>query len=68
MEAETALRRAVELLCERQVWREAAAASRDLARILRDAGRTGDAVATLEEAAELAMRIGTQPPRTRGRA
>jgi len=68
VEAETALRRAVELLCERQVWREAAAASRDLARILRDAGRTGDAVATLEEAAELAMRIGTQPPRTRGRA
>ena len=66
--AEKALRRAVELLSDRQVWREAAAASRDLARILRDEGRTADAVATLEQAAELAMRIGTQSPRSRGLA
>jgi tetratricopeptide (TPR) repeat protein len=67
-EAEEALRRAIELLSERQVWREAAAASRDLARMLRDLGRTADAVATLEEAAEIAMRIGTASPGTRRRA
>jgi tetratricopeptide (TPR) repeat protein len=67
-EAEAAYRSAIELLSGRRVWREAAAASRDLARMLRDLGRTDDAVATLEEAAELAMRIGTQPPRTYGRA
>jgi tetratricopeptide (TPR) repeat protein len=67
-EAEAALRRAIELLSERQVWREAAGASRDLARMLRDLGRTADAVATLEQAAELAMRIGTPSPRTRGLA
>ena len=66
--AEDALRRAVQHLSERQVWREAAGASRDLARLLRNAGRTGDAVAVLEQAAELAMRIGTQAPRVRGRA
>ena len=67
-EAESALRRAIDLLTGRQVWREAAGASRDLARVLRDAGRTVDAVSTLEQAAELAMRIGTQPPRMHGRA
>jgi tetratricopeptide (TPR) repeat protein len=66
--AEDALRRAVELLSERQVWREAAAASRDLARMLRDLGRTADAVATLEEAAEIAMRIGTPSTGARRRA
>lgn len=65
--AERELRRAIELLSERQVWREAAGASRDLARLLRDLGRTADAVATLEEAAELAMRIGTASPSGRGR-
>ena len=67
-EAEKSLRRAIELLTDRQVWREAAAASRDLARMLRDQGRTADAVATLEQAAELAMRIGAQAPRIRGLA
>jgi tetratricopeptide (TPR) repeat protein len=66
--AEDALRRAIRHLSERQVWREAARASRDLARMLRDAGRTTDAVAVLEQAAELALRIGTHARRLRGRA
>jgi tetratricopeptide (TPR) repeat protein len=61
-QAEVALRRAIDLLNERQVWREAAGACRDLARMLRDQGRTADAVATLEQAAELAMKIGVTSP------
>jgi hypothetical protein len=36
--------------------------------MLRDSGRTAEAVAMLEQAAELAMRIGTPSPRTRGLA
>jgi tetratricopeptide (TPR) repeat protein len=66
-EAERALRKAIELLSGRQVWREAAGAARDLARMLRDLGRTSEAVATLEQSAELAMRIGSQAPRVRPR-
>jgi tetratricopeptide (TPR) repeat protein len=67
-QAEDALRSAIDLLSERQVWREAAGACRDLARMLRDSGRTAEAVAMLEQAAELAMRIGTPSARTRGLA
>jgi tetratricopeptide (TPR) repeat protein len=66
-EAEKALRRAIELLSGRQVWREAAGAARDLARLLRALGQTAEAVATLEQAAELGMRIGGQASRSRPR-
>jgi hypothetical protein len=47
----------VALLSEQKRWREASQAARAWGRILREAGREGDALEALEQAAELGARL-----------
>src|SRR3954468_21215997 len=56
-EADEAFRRAVALLTDQKRWREAAQAARVWGRFLRSAGREGEALEALEQAADLAARI-----------
>jgi ATP/maltotriose-dependent transcriptional regulator MalT/DNA-binding XRE family transcriptional regulator len=55
-EADDAYKRAVELLEQRQQWREATQACRAWARMLRTAGREQEALDVLDRAAELGLR------------
>jgi tetratricopeptide (TPR) repeat protein len=73
-EAERYLREAFELLKERRQWREASAAARQLAAVLRTVGRGDDAYRVMEKATMLVVRSirqeslrvrGAEPPPTR---
>jgi len=65
-EADSAFRRAVELLGRRGDWREAAKASREWARALRSAGREAEAFDVMEQATLLTVRgMGAEARRSR---
>ena len=65
-EADSAFRRAVELLRRRGDWREAAKASREWARALRGAGREAEAFDVMEQATLLTVRgMGAEARRSR---
>ena len=65
-EADSAFRRAVELLGQRGDWREAAKASREWARALRSAGREAEAFDVMEQATLLTVRgMGAEARRSR---